>query len=104
MRSRARFDVKCKASEQKWWLENRLQITRPFQIIVNDVREDSKLILTLHLFHGLYDGLSLSVLLDKVKKEYVGHTNIAYGPRFLDVLSYGLLVSNAESRRFWVDQ
>lgn len=57
--------------------------------------------LTLRLFHGLYDGNSLTILLRRVTDEYEGLENIKYGPSFMSSLPYGPLAKVSNADKFW---
>jgi amino acid adenylation domain-containing protein len=46
--------------------------------------------LTLRIFHGLYDGNSLTMLLHCVKEEYLEFDLVEYGPSFTSSLPYAL--------------
>lgn len=56
----------------------------------------------LRLFHGLYDGNSLEMLLRCVVDEYCGWDKIEYGPSFISSLPYGPLANIPGAQEFWV--
>ncbi len=56
--------------------------------------------LTLRIFHGLYDGNSLTMLLRCVKEEYLEFDSIEYGPSFTTSLPYAL-AKVPGSQEFW---
>jgi len=57
--------------------------------------------LTLWIFHGLYDGNSLTMLLRRVIDEYHGLRSIEYGPSFTSSLSRGPLAKLEAAENFW---
>lgn len=57
--------------------------------------------LALRLFHGLYDGNSLTMLLRRVIDEYRGLEIIEYGPSFTSSLPYGPLANVLAAGEFW---
>ena len=57
--------------------------------------------LSLQMFHGLYDGNSLTMLLQRVTDEYLGVDSIEYGPSFTSSLPYGPLAQVPGAREFW---
>ncbi|KAH8795482.1 hypothetical protein BGZ57DRAFT_937491 [Hyaloscypha finlandica] len=57
--------------------------------------------LTLRIFHGLYDGNSLTLLLRRVVEEYRKLGSIEYGPSFTSSLPYGPLAQAPGAREFW---
>jgi len=59
-------------------------------------------ILSIHIFHGLYDGNSLAMLLDRVIDEYRGD-RADYGPPFHSSLAYGPLAKISGAKDFWTN-
>jgi amino acid adenylation domain-containing protein len=57
--------------------------------------------MTLQIFHGLYDGNSLTMLLQRVVGEYRKLETIEYGPSFRTSLPYGPLAAVPGAREFW---
>ena len=57
--------------------------------------------LTLRIFHGLYDGNSLTMLLQRVVDEYKEYESIDYGPSFISTLSSGPLAKPSGAKDFW---
>ena len=60
-------------------------------------------VLSLQIFHGLYDGNSLVMMLRRVIDEYHGLSNIEYGPSFHSSLQYGPLLKLPEAENFWTN-
>ncbi|KAK5238177.1 hypothetical protein LTR47_001270 [Exophiala xenobiotica] len=58
--------------------------------------------MVLHIFHGLYDGISLPLLLDHVKMLYY-HPNEKpkIAKQFYEALPYGPLCAMADEEKFW---
>lgn len=54
------------------------------------------------LFHAVYDGNSLPMLMKHVYSAYSNHENINWGPSFFDILPYGPLRTMEGARQFWV--
>ncbi|KAF2457979.1 hypothetical protein BDY21DRAFT_20445 [Lineolata rhizophorae] len=86
----------------RWWLENKEDLKRPFEVVI--ARSHNKCIMVLHLFHALYDGNSFSILMSKLVREYSGTQNIDYGPSFHDVLPFGPLRRIDDAQSFWNKQ
>jgi amino acid adenylation domain-containing protein len=63
----------------------------------------SKNLISLRIFHGLYDGISLNLMLRRIVDEYLGLENIEYGPSFHSSLQYGPLVKVPGAEKFWRD-
>ncbi|RMZ84426.1 hypothetical protein DV738_g851, partial [Chaetothyriales sp. CBS 135597] len=55
--------------------------------------------MTLFMFHGLYDGISLPMLLNKVAAAYNGER--IQRSTFYDVLPYGPLLQRSDAKDFW---
>jgi hypothetical protein len=55
----------------------------------------------LQIFHGLYDGNSLTMLLQRVVGEYRELDTVEYGPSFRASLPYGPLAVVPGAREFW---
>lgn len=59
--------------------------------------------LVLHLFHAIYDGTSLDLLLKFVAAQYEASTFLEVeGPLFADILHHGPLKSSAATKEFWI--
>ncbi|KAK6586729.1 hypothetical protein PZA11_000019 [Diplocarpon coronariae] len=58
--------------------------------------------LVLQMFHGLYDGNSLTMLLRCVIDEYNALEHVEYGPSFTSSLPHGPLARVPGSKDFWV--
>ncbi|KAK0120738.1 hypothetical protein ONS96_010939 [Cadophora gregata f. sp. sojae] len=58
----------------------------------------------LQMFHGLYDGNSLTMLLRRVVDEYHEQESIEYGPSFTSLLPYGPLAKDPGAKEFWISQ
>lgn len=81
---------------------NRTDILHPFEITL--VESPSQTVLALSIFHGLYDGNSLPLLLSVVQKHYMGDNSISYGPAFHDSLAYGPLHDARGAKEFWTQR
>ncbi|QDS75545.1 nrps [Venturia effusa] len=95
------------ANELKGRLEglsarNRSDILYPFEI--NVVESPSQTVFAIGIFHGLYDGNSLPLLLSVVQKHYKGDNDIDYGPDYHDVLAHGPLRVTQGAKEFWIQR
>ncbi|KAJ5777126.1 hypothetical protein N7520_000372 [Penicillium odoratum] len=69
---------------------------------VGIITSPEKSIMCLNIFHALYDGNSLGLLLDLVADIYHGQPNpLANTPEFLDVLHLGPLCKDPAAESFW---
>ena len=60
-----------------------------------------KTYMTLFIFHGLYDGISLQLLLDKVAGAYKSPGMQSPDSEFYKILSYGPLRQEPDAKGFW---
>ncbi|TVY84625.1 Hydroxamate-type ferrichrome siderophore peptide synthetase [Lachnellula suecica] len=67
------------------------------------LKSGSQQIMTLYIFHGLYDGNSLTILLQRLVEEYKGQEELEYGPPFQSSLPYGPLAVVPGAQQFWVE-
>ena len=64
-------------------------------------KSEAKMLLVLHIFHALYDGMSLPIILRNVIWEYDRLPGIDYGPAFVDALPSGPLRKVEGAEDFW---
>lgn len=89
-----------KSRRYKAWLaENRELSGRMFEIQI--LRSKTKKLMCLNIFHALYDGLSLHMILEKIILEYSQVPNLPYGPPFLETLAFGPLCQVKRAKDFW---
>jgi ferricrocin synthase len=84
-----------------WITENSTLITRPFSLSLCETEDE--LILVINIFHGLYDGRSLDLILKLAVDAY--HSDIGRritAPPFSDVLPYGPLQKFDHCQPFWI--
>lgn len=61
--------------------------------------------MSLQFFHGLYDGISLNLLLEKIQRLYFQtESSIKTDKRFFDALPYGPLSLRSREREFWTSK
>lgn len=92
-------------SHQEWWARNHSQMLlggRIFELLV--LRFKEKRVLVLHIFHALYDGISLPMMLEKVTLEYYRMENVKYGSSFLEILPCSSLCEFKGAREFWIER
>ncbi|CAG8889549.1 unnamed protein product [Penicillium egyptiacum] len=59
-------------------------------------------VMCLNIFHALYDGNSLVLLLESVARNYLGRSKSSQSiPQFLDVLHFGPLCKDPAAEAFW---
>jgi amino acid adenylation domain-containing protein len=81
--------------------EKTLALKTPYKVVLSPT--SSGKILSLQIFHGLYDGNSLGMLLNSVINEYHRKGGTNYGPPFHSSLPYGPLARVPGAQEFWKD-
>ena len=84
---------------KNWYSENHELRGRLYEILI--LHSGTKTLMCLHIFHALYDGLSLPMIFQKVMLEYSQAPNVTYGPPFLETLIFGPLCEVEGAREFW---
>jgi ferricrocin synthase len=73
-------------------------LANPYRVFI--LRSETRQVMSLHIFHGLYDAIGLSKILRKVREEYNNmHTD--YGPDFHVALPYGPLSTTEGAEELW---
>ncbi|KAL9109037.1 MAG: hypothetical protein Q9227_006277 [Pyrenula ochraceoflavens] len=65
-------------------------------------KSDRRHVMCLGIFHALYDGISLSILLEDVAREYYGQPSGHVRPSFQDILPKGPLSQPDGAKDFWM--
>jgi len=91
-------EEKINRTRIEWIKSNQTQVTKPVSFVLAKGLNNSTLIL--HIFHGLYDGSSLPLLLDAVRNIYHGVDSTDFGPQFHDSLPFGPL-AQYKGNNFW---
>lgn len=91
-------------SESSWkaWCDGLHDLSGPLWSL-RIVKSPNKRLLCLHIFHALYDGNSLPLLLEQVRLRYRGQEVPGNAPTFADVLPYGPLQELPQAKAFWSD-
>lgn len=96
-------DVSCyKRHHFESWYDSIDQLTGSLWNVVV-IRSPSKLLMCLNIFHALYDGNSLPLLLEQVALRYLQREVPSTGPTFLEILPHGPLRKQPEAEEFWID-
>jgi ferricrocin synthase len=69
---------------------------------VNIHRMPDHISMTLYMFHGLYDGISLALVLEELACNYTGRTRLVTKPPYHDVLPLGPLLCPSGAQDFWI--
>ncbi|ROT43822.1 N-(5-amino-5-carboxypentanoyl)-L-cysteinyl-D-valine synthase [Sodiomyces alkalinus F11] len=91
-------DTVVSQSRSRWIERNRQSVTAPLKFL--SVHRPGGRQLVVHIFHGLYDGISFDSMLKWVAKEYSGQQHSMVAP-FVDALPHGPLRNFDFSRSFW---
>jgi aryl carrier-like protein len=85
--------------QKTWRQQNESDFMRPFEIIVIQTSERS--FVSLNIFHGLYDGNSLALILAFVRKHYVENRAVMSVASFHDALPFGPISTTPGAKKFW---
>ncbi|RDL30814.1 uncharacterized protein BP5553_10159 [Venustampulla echinocandica] len=80
-------------------LDKSLALRTPFNLALEATSSGN--IMRFQVFHGLYDGNSLTLLLQHVVGEYNQTEHVEYGPSFHSSLPYGPLARVKGAQEFW---
>ncbi|KAJ4355223.1 hypothetical protein N0V95_003118 [Ascochyta clinopodiicola] len=83
------------------WLEaNQAELSRPFEVHL--VGEPGAQLLVVHMFHGLYDGNSIELLFEEIRRMYEGaELEVLDVPSFHKALAHGPLRVAEGVKDFW---
>jgi amino acid adenylation domain-containing protein len=85
----------------QWLSRNQTDLHSPFELVV--AQTSSKTLLTLHIHHALYDGISFDMMMARVSDAYNDST-IARSPGFIDALPCGPLRVMKDASVFWKEK
>ena len=86
------------------WIESakELSFSPPWQVWLTQRSQGGFKYMSLFMFHGIYDGASLSLLLDVLSRLCRNpRSTVSYGPQFTDALSYGPLLQKPDAPQYW---
>lgn len=86
------------SERQQWVKRNAAQIIEPLQLIF--MQTPTACSLHVNIFHAIYDGNSLDLMLSRIASFVRGHDTVR-GPSFLEALSHGPLWSFDHCQPFW---
>ena len=84
---------------KSWITKNETDMMQPFELVL--IHSENTVTLAMHIFHGLYDAISLSRLIKCVTLEYECITPVVYGPNYLHFLSSGPLLNLPSAKSYW---
>ena len=93
------IELVCDSLRRGWMAKNYNDMPYPFEIIL--LNSEKVKTLVIHIFHGLYDAVSLSRLMSCVAQEYENRSSIVYGPNYFDCLPYGPLIRLSTAKSYW---
>jgi amino acid adenylation domain-containing protein len=87
------------SNRSTWWQRNRDIMKTP--MVLTLITTESRRTLCLDLFHAIYDGISLPLLLNTIILLYRSNDHVDFGPKYHEVLPYGPLCHSAGAMHFW---
>ncbi|OAL43668.1 hypothetical protein IQ07DRAFT_291854 [Pyrenochaeta sp. DS3sAY3a] len=92
----------CLERLRRSWVDlNASVLKQPFEII--SITTSEGLLLVVHAFHGLYDGISIDMTFNSVCDAYQGRKSSETAPSFHAALSHGPLRIMDGAKRFWLE-
>ena len=95
-------------TRKAWLARNKDSPIQPLEAVL--LTGEGPPVLALHIFHGLYDGNSFNLILDRVAGQYLAltkrsaqHDVFISGPSFLDAMCYGPLQDFSTTKAFWLE-
>lgn len=85
--------------KSNWLRQNQIELARPFEII--DFMAGQRRFLIVHIFHGLYDGISIEIIFNAIWTIYNRRDIDIDAPLFQSVLAHGPLRKVDGAKRFW---
>jgi ferricrocin synthase len=82
-----------------WYDSVKTLESMPWRVILKEER--GRKVMIVHMFHGLFDGISLPLLLENVARNYLGQDLGMANPSFHDILPFGPLRVAAGAKAFW---
>ncbi|KAF2205603.1 nonribosomal peptide synthetase-like protein 2 [Delitschia confertaspora ATCC 74209] len=95
----SKVDTTLNYLQQEWRSQNRVVMKRPFELVL--LTTPSARIMVIHIFHALYDGNSIGLVLKAVLDIYHSRWNGDSGPAFQTALPYGPLRISEGAKEFW---
>ncbi|KAJ3493844.1 hypothetical protein NLG97_g4473 [Lecanicillium saksenae] len=92
------FEQATQSSRQNWIAENSESLQCPFKITMMSGK-DAKMAI-IHIFHGLYDGTSFDLMMNRLAMLYNG-VKVQIAPSFADALVHGPLKSHDNAKAAW---
>jgi len=90
----------CFSRLRRQWLQrNYGEFLRPFELVAVSMPEQELLIV--HIFHGLYDGISIELIFKAVWDAYNGKLESNRAPSFYSALAHGPLRAQEGAEDFW---
>ncbi|ETS78594.1 hypothetical protein PFICI_10656 [Pestalotiopsis fici W106-1] len=81
-----------------WTSSNKSEINRALEVEFVHLEDQS--VLSVRIFHGIYDARSFDLVLDHMKALYYNEEPLS-GPAFIEVLPHGPLCDYSSSKTFW---
>ncbi|KAI5291341.1 Nonribosomal Peptide Synthase (NRPS), partial [Ascosphaera aggregata] len=81
------------------WCVKQHHLSSPWEIIF--FVGPAKRFMVLHIFHGIYDGISLPFVLDEISRLYTDKNSVSLKPSLLDALPWILSLDISGAMNFW---
>lgn len=89
--------------KQRLWIQrNDVHVKQPLDIMTISIGEDTRYMIV-NISHGIYDAISLDIMLDRLRAYYLELPVSTSRPSYLEALVHGPLRSYTNSKSFWVE-
>jgi ferricrocin synthase len=95
-------DSTLTVQKAEWLAYNDAEVLQPIKIVAS-VSGD-QILLVIYVHHCIYDGISWSLLLDRVVRTYFQAEPVDCSPRFTDSLPWGPLRQQKDAEGFWKER
>jgi amino acid adenylation domain-containing protein len=96
------LEVLIKEKQQLWIERNAVHVKQPLDIMVISIGESTRYMIV-NISHGIYDAISLDIILDRLRQYYLEDPVSSSAPSYLEALVHGPLRSYTGSKDFWVE-
>ena len=95
------LEAELESHRRTWLDDNKVLVKHPLDILL--IHDGTRFLLRIHIFHAIYDGTSLDLMLSQVSN-HLRHETSPLGPSLLQAFTHGPLLNHDSSRHFWTQK
>jgi amino acid adenylation domain-containing protein len=89
--------------KQQLWIESNVHhVKQPLEVMIICIGDETRY-MVVNISHGIYDAISLDIMLDQLTQYYRESRVASSGPSYIEALVHGPLQSYTGSKDFWVN-